>query len=508
MLSKKNKKKSTTKKEDLNVAAGLGKSMGVHVDEEVDDENEGDEEEEEQMKEEEEQQQTEEQTRTDKVLKLAQDGEKALEREAIEKVYKGDGSKSKKKSALEIQRGETSSDMSETDEEALEIENGAADKYYDVTKVEHLAQETLKRNMGSNKGEASMGEQQQTINTKALEEAIGRAANQSPDITRKELFSTLGRKSKEEFINAARLKKLVELKHIATTCKPTLSDGGKAMERAKEAAQQAAMKVKQAAARRAEAEANYEHSQEVAKIAAQKVDDITELAQKKIQEVQEVAKRKVQNAKDISRLAGRKVEDEFDMLGKTKEDFNLHVQHAMKSVEAAKEAASSALEETKKKSHTAKQRAAALEVSLAKEYEEARTEREIEEKKLAKAEAQAEAAETEREQKVLEAHQRQMEIEKVAKERQYKLEEEQRQMEEAKKRSMAKSTQYRTSAEDALEKLSVIDFNNNKDSDDVARIGFGEEDVASGYPDDDETQMAMGGAASSDGDGFDPWTRK
>ena len=508
MLSKKNKKKSTTKKGDLNVAAGLGKSMGVHVDEEVDDENEGDEGEEEQMKEEEQQQQTEEQTRTDKVLKLAQDGEKALEREAIEKVYKGDGSKSKKKSALEIQRGETSSDMSETDEEALEIENGAADKYYDVTKVEHLAQETLKRNMGGSKGEASMGEHEQTINTKALEEAIGRAANQSPDITRKELFSTLGRKSKEEFVNAARLKKLVELKHIATTCKPTLSDGGKAMERAKEAAQQAAMKVKQAAARRAEAEANYEHSQEVAKIAAQKVDDITELAQKKIQEVQEVAKRKVQNAKDISRLAGRKVEDEFDMLGKTKEDFNLHVQHAMKSVEAAKEAASSALEETKKKSHTAKQRAAALEVSLAKEYEEARTEREIEEKKLAKAEAQAEAAETEREQKVLEAHQRQMEIEKVAKERQYKLEEEQRQMEEAKKRSMAKSTQYRTSAEDALEKLSVIDFNNNKDSDDVARIGFGEEDVASGYPDDDETQMAMGGASSSDGDGFDPWTRK
>merc|ERR1712010_150901 len=114
----------------------------------------------------------------------------------------------------------------------------------------------------------------------------------------------------------------------------------------------------------------------------------------------------------------------------------------------------------------------------------------------------------EREQKVLEAHQRQMEIEKVAKERQYKLEEEQRQMEEAKKRSMAKSTQYRTSAEDALEKLSVIDFNNNKDSDDVARIGFGEEAVASGYPDDDETQMAMGRASSSDGDGFDPWTRK
>merc|ERR1712205_164111 len=262
MGSKKNKKKSTTKKGDLNVAAGLGKSMGVHVDEEVDDENEGDE-------------GAEEQTRTDKALKLAQDGEKALEREAIEKVYKGDGSKSKKKSALEIQRGETSSDMSETDEEALEIENGAADKYYDVTKVEHLAQETLKRNMGGSKGEASMGEQQQTINTKALEEAIGRAANQSPDITRKELFSTLGHKTKEEFINAARLKKLVELKHIATTCKPTLSDGGKAMERAKEAAQQAAMKVKQAAARRAEAEANYEHSQVVAKIAAQKVDDIT-----------------------------------------------------------------------------------------------------------------------------------------------------------------------------------------------------------------------------------------
>merc|ERR1712147_370868 len=148
-----------TKKGDLNVAAGLGKSMGVHVDEE----NEGDEgEEEEQMKEEEEhEQQTEEQTRTDKVLKLAQDGEKALEREAIEKVYKGDGSKSKKKSALEIQRGETSSDMSETDEEALEIENGAADKYYDVTKVEHLAQETLKRNMGGSKGEASMGEHEQ-----------------------------------------------------------------------------------------------------------------------------------------------------------------------------------------------------------------------------------------------------------------------------------------------------------------------------------------------------------
>jgi hypothetical protein len=506
LMKKGSTKGSSMKKKKEATVAGLGKSMGIHVDEEDDEEIESREEEEEeeneeQNEEEEEEEpkkQQDEETRTDKVLKLAQDGEKALEREAIEKVYKGDGSKSKKKSALELQRGETSSLMSETDEEALEIENNAADKYYDVTKVEHLAQETLKRNMAS-KGEASMGEQ--TINTKALEEAIGRAANQSPDVTRKELFSTLGRKSKAEFINAARLKKLVELKHIATTCKPTLTDGGKAMERAKEAAQQAAMKVKQAAARRAEAEANYEHSQEVAKIAAQKVDDITELAQKKIQEVQEVAKRKVQNAKDISRLAGRKVEDEFDMLGKTKEDFNLHVQHAMNSVEAAKAAASAALEETKKKSETAKQRAAALEVSLAKEYEEARTEREIEEKKLAKAEAQAEAAETEREQKVLEAHQRQMEIEKVAKERQYKLEEEQRQMEAAKRRSMAKSTQYRTSAEDALEKLSVIDFDNNKDSDDVARIGFGE-DVA--YP--DETEMAMG-AASDSADGFDPWTK-
>lgn len=504
LMKKGSTKGSSMKKKKEVKVAGLGKSMGVHVDEEDDEEIESQEEEEEneeQNEEEEEEEpkkQQDEETRTDKVLKLAQDGEKALEREAIEKVYKGDGSKSKKKSALELQRGETSSLMSETDEEALEIENNAADKYYDVTKVEHLAQETLKRNMAS-KGEASMGEQ--TINTKALEEAIGRAANQSPDVTRKELFSTLGRKSKAEFINAARLKKLVELKHIATTCKPTLTDGGKAMERAKEAAQQAAMKVKQAAARRAEAEANYEHSQEVAKIAAQKVDDITELAQKKIQEVQEVAKRKVQNAKDISRLAGRKVEDEFDMLGKTKEDFNLHVQHAMNSVEAAKAAASAALEETKKKSETAKQRAAALEVSLAKEYEEARTEREIEEKKLAKAEAQAEAAETEREQKVLEAHQRQMEIEKVAKERQYKLEEEQRQMEAAKRRSMAKSTQYRTSAEDALEKLSVIDFDNNKDSEDVAKIGFGE-DVA--YP--DETEMAMG-TASGSADGFDPWTK-
>jgi len=504
LMKKGSTKGSSMKKKKEAKVAGLGKSMGVHVDEEDDEEiesqEEGDQNEEQNEEEEEEEpkKQQDEETRTDKVLKLAQDGEKALEREAIEKVYKGDGSKSKKKSALELQRGETSSLMSETDEEALEIENNAADKYYDVTKVEHLAQETLKRNMAS-KGEASMGEQ--TINTKALEEAIGKAANQSPDVTRKELFSTLGRKSKAEFINAARLKKLVELKHVATTCKPTLTDGGKAMERAKEAAQQAAMKVKQAAARRAEAEANYEHSQEVAKIAAQKVDDITELAQKKIQEVQEVAKRKVQNAKDISRLAGRKVEDEFDMLGKTKEDFNLHVQHAMNSVEAAKAAASAALEETKKKSETAKQRAAALEVSLAKEYEEARTEREIEEKKLAKAEAQAEAAETEREQKVLEAHQRQMEIEKVAKERQYKLEEEQRQMEAAKRRSMAKSTQYRTSAEDALEKLSVIDFDNNKDSEDVARIGFGE-DVA--YP--DETEMAMG-TASGSADGFDPWTK-
>merc|ERR1712072_998016 len=370
------RKESAMKKKKEEVAAlGGGKSIGVHVDEEDEDErNERDttdtEENEQQPKKE------DKETRTDKVLKLARDGEKTLEREAIEKVYKGDGSKSKKKSALVIQRGDESSAMSETDEEALEIENNAADKYYDVTKVERLAQETLKRRAGGFKGEASMGEQ--TINTKALEEAIGRAANQSPDVTRKELFSTLGHKSKEEFINAARLKKLVELKHIATTCKPTLADGGKAMERAKEAAQQAAMKVKQAAARRAQAEANYQHSQEVAKIAAQKVDDITELAQKKIQEVQEVAKRKVQNAKDISRLAGRKVEDEFDMLGKTKEDFNLHVQHAMKSVESAKETASSALEETKKKSQLAKQRAAALEVSLAKEYEEARTERERE----------------------------------------------------------------------------------------------------------------------------------
>ena len=491
------RKKSAMKKKKEEVAAlGGGKSIGVHVDEEDEDERNEQEEEEET---EQQPKKEDKETRTDKVLKLARDGEKTLEREAIQKVYKGDGSKSKKKSALEIQRGDESSAMSETDEEALEIENNAADKYYDVTKVERLAQETLKRRAGGFKGEASMGEQ--TINTKALEEAIGRAANQSPDVTRKELFSTLGHKTKEEFINAARLKKLVELKHIATTCKPTLADGGKAMERAKEAAQQAAMKVKQAAARRAEAEANYQHSQEVAKIAAQKVDDITELAQKKIQEVQEVAKRKVQNAKDISRLAGRKVEDEFDMLGKTKEDFNLHVQHAMKSVESAKETASSALEETKKKSQLAKQRAAALEVSLAKEYEEARTEREIEEKKLAKAEAQAEAAETEREQKVLEAHQRQMEIEKVAKERQFKLEEEQRQMEAAKKRAMAKSTQYRTSAEDALEKLSVIDFDNTKDSEEVARVGFGE-DVA--YP--DETKMATDTAAGAL-DGFDPWTK-
>ena len=116
------------------------------------------------------------------------------------------------------------------------------------------------------------------------------------------------------------------------------------------------------------------------------------------------------------------------------------MQHAMKSVESAKETASSALEETKKKSQLAKQRAAALEVSLAKEYEEREPRNRGEE--VAKAEAQAEAAETEREQKVLEAHQRQMEIEKVAKERQFKLEEEQRQMEAAKKRAMAKSTQY------------------------------------------------------------------
>ena len=43
------------------------------------------------------------------------------------------------------------------------------------------------------------------------------------------------------------------------------------------------------------------------------------------------------------------------------------------------------LEETKKKYETAKQRAAALEVSVAKEYESSRTAREIEEKKLAKA---------------------------------------------------------------------------------------------------------------------------
>merc|ERR1712072_1622838 len=105
----------------------------------------------------------EKETRTDKVLKLVRDGEKTLEREAIEKVYKGDGSKSKKKSALEIQRGDESSAMSETDEEALEIENNAVDKYYDVTKVERLAQETLKRRAGGFKGEASMGEQ--TINT-------------------------------------------------------------------------------------------------------------------------------------------------------------------------------------------------------------------------------------------------------------------------------------------------------------------------------------------------------
>ena len=332
------RKKSAMKKKKEEVAAlGGGKSIGVHVDEEDEDErNEQEEEEEDEDDEETEQQPKKEdkETRTDKVLKLARDGEKTLEREAIQKVYKGDGSNQEEVRVGDPTRRRKSSAMSETDEEALEIENNAADKYYDVTKVERLAQETLKRRAGGFKGEASMGEQ--TINTKALEEAIGRAANQSPDVTRKELFSTLGHKTKEEFINAARLKKLVELKHIATTCKPTLADGGKAMERAKEAAQQAAMKVKQAAARRAQAEANYQHSQEVAKIAAQKVDDITELAQKKIQEVQEVAKRKVQNAKDISRLAGRKVEDEFDMLGKTKEDFNLHVQHAMKSVESAK----------------------------------------------------------------------------------------------------------------------------------------------------------------------------
>ena len=497
------KKALAAKKPSINnkQTAGLGKSMGVAVVEEDDDETSTLSSSE--IPEEKEAQAASEapqvESRTDKVLKIALDGEKSLERDAIEKVYKGSSS-SKKKSALEIQR----SDLTETDEQAFEAANSAADKYYDVSKVERLALETLKEHMG--KGEASMGKGEQLINTKALEEAIGRAANQSPEVTRQELFSTLGRKAKEEFINAARLKKLVELKQIATTCKPTLSDGGKAMERAKEAAQQAAMKVKQAAARRAEAEANYEHSQEVAKIAAQKVDDITELAQKKIQEVQEVAKRKVQNAKDISRLAGRKVEDEFDMLGKSKEDFNLHVQHAMKAVESAKESAAQALEETKTKSQTAKQRSAALEVSLAKEYEEARTAREIEEKKLAKAEAQAEAAETEREQKVLEAHQRQMEIEKVAKERQYKLEEEQRQMEFAKKRALAKSTQYRTSAEDALQKLSVIDFDNKSSSDDsnngIASIGYGEEVAYPSY----ETEEAMGSMTDSS-DGFDPWTK-
>ena len=61
-------------------------------------------------------------------------------------------------------------------------------------------------------------------------------------------------------------------------------------------------------------------------------------------------------------------------------------------------------------------------------------------------------------------------------------------MEAAKKRAMAKSTQYRTSAEDALEKLSVIDFDNTKMM--RRRVGFGE-DVA--YP--DETKMATDTAA-------------
>ena len=74
-------------------------------------------------------------------------------------------------------------------------------------------------------------------------------------------------------------------------------------------------------------------------------------------------------------------------------------------------------------------------------------------------------------------------------------------MEAAKKRAMAKSTQYRTSAEDALEKLSVIDFDNTKDSEEVSRVGFGE-DVA--YP--DETKMATDTAAGAL-DGFDPWTK-
>ena len=187
-----------------------------------------------------------EETRTDKVLKLARDGEKTLEREAIKK-----STRRRLQIQEEVRVGdpkETSSAMSETDEEALEIENNAADKYYDVTKVERLAQETLKRRAGFFKVKRQWANNHQRKRWKKPLES----PNQSPDVTRKELFSTLGHKTKEEFINAARLKKLVELKHIATTCKPTLADGSKAMERAKEAAQQAAMKVKQAAARRAE----------------------------------------------------------------------------------------------------------------------------------------------------------------------------------------------------------------------------------------------------------------
>ena len=76
---------------------GGGKSIGVHVDEEDEDErNEQEEEEEDEDDDETEQQPKKEdkETRTDKVLKLARDGEKTLEREAIQKVYKGDGSKS------------------------------------------------------------------------------------------------------------------------------------------------------------------------------------------------------------------------------------------------------------------------------------------------------------------------------------------------------------------------------------------------------------------------------
>ena len=88
--------------------------------------------------------------------------------------------------------------MSETDEEALEIENGAKDKYYDVTKVEHLAQETLKRNMGGSKGEASMGEHEQPSTRKRWRKPSGeRRTNRGHA---EKLFSTLGRKSKEEFV--------------------------------------------------------------------------------------------------------------------------------------------------------------------------------------------------------------------------------------------------------------------------------------------------------------------